>query len=429
MAAEMSGTGAAAGGSGPLQDGPLSGLRLVEFGQLLAGPWVGTLLGDFGCEVIKVEAPPAGDPMRDWGRLRHNGHSLWWSILSRNKRSVTLNLRTERGQELAGKLCETADIVLENFRPGTMERWGLGPETVHARNPRCVYARVTGYGQTGRYRDRPGFASAGEALAGLRYINGYPDQAPPRAGISLGDTLAAQSAFQGILLALYARDARGAEGQVVDASITDACFAMLESAVVEYEKTGTVREPTGPRLPRIAPSNVYKSKDGRWVVIAANHDTLWRRLAALMGRPELGEDPRFLTHHDRGEHEDLLDELISAWAVQYTAEELDRIVNEAGVVCAPVYSAADIYNSPYFRERELLVSHHDEVHGEMMVPGVVPKLDGTPGTIRQAARWTVGADTAAVLGELGVSAAELSQLAREGIVVLPDGGATGGSLA
>src|SRR4051812_7302728 len=269
-----------------MADPPLTGLRAIEFGQLLAGPYTGTLLGDFGADVIKVEAPGDGDAMREWGRLRHNGHSLWWSILARNKRSVTLNLRQPAGQRIAGELAATADVVLENFRPGTMEGGGLGPEDVHARNPRCIYARVSGYGQTGRYSERPGFASAGEAISGLRYINGYPGQAPPRNGISLGDTLAAQSAFQGILLALYARE-RGAGGQVVDAAIVDACCAMFESAVTEYEKTGEVREPTGPRLPRIAPSNVYESRDGRWVVIAANHDTLWRRLAKLMGRPEL----------------------------------------------------------------------------------------------------------------------------------------------
>jgi crotonobetainyl-CoA:carnitine CoA-transferase CaiB-like acyl-CoA transferase len=383
-----------------MADPPLTGLRAIEFGQLLAGPYVGTLLGDFGAEVIKIEAPGKGDPMRDWGRLRHNDHSLWWSILARNKRSVALNLREAEGQEIALRLCETADVVVENFRPGTMEKWGLGPDEVHARNPRAIYARVTGYGQTGRYRDRPGFASASEAIGGLRYINGYPDQAPPRTGISLGDTLAAQSAFQGILLALYARDARGEQGQVIDASITDACFAMLESTVVEYEKCGFVRQPTGPRLPRIAPSNVYCSKDGKWVVIAANHDTLWRRLAKLMGHEELGEDERFATHHARGENEDLLDELIGAFASQHTAEELDRIVNEAGVVCAPVYSAQDIYDDPYFRERELLVAHTDEVHGEMLLPGVVPKLSRTPGRIRAAARWEVGADTDAVVAEL-----------------------------
>jgi crotonobetainyl-CoA:carnitine CoA-transferase CaiB-like acyl-CoA transferase len=395
---------------------PLAGLRVIEFGQLLAGPYVGTLLGDFGADVVKVEAPPAGDPMRDWGRLRHNGHSLWWSILARNKRSVTLNLRTSEGQGLARRLCLRADVVLENFRPGTMEKWSLGPDAIHALNARAIYARVTGYGQTGRYRDRPGFASAGEALAGLRHINGHPGEAPPRNGISLGDTLAAQSAFQGILLALYARDVRGAEGQVIDASITDACFAVTESMVVEYEKTGFVREPTGPRLPRIAPSNVYRSSDDRWVVIAANHDTLWKRLAALMERPELGEDERFATHHARGEHEDELDELIGAWAARHTAAELDRIVNDGGVVCAPVYTAADIHADPYFRERGLLVDHVDEVHGELAVPGVVPKLSGTPGAIRQAARWTVGADTDAVLGELGLGEEELARLRDDGVI-------------
>ncbi len=392
---------------------PLAGLRVVEFGQLLAGPYVGTLLGDFGAEVVKIEAPPGGDPMRDWGRLRHNDHSLWWSILARNKRSVTLNLRTERGQDLARELANTADVIVENFRPGTMEKWGLGPGDV---SPRVIYARVSGYGQTGRYRDRPGFASAGEAIAGLRHINGYPDQAPPRSGISLGDTLAAQSAFQGILLALYARDARGAEGQVVDASITDACFAMLESTVVEYEKTGVVRQPTGPRLPRIAPSNVYRSKDGKWVVIAANHDTLWKRLAALMGRPELGDDERFNSHHARGENEDVLDELISEFAAEHTAQELDELVNDAGVVCSAVYDASDIYEDDFFRERGLLVAHQDDVHGEMTIPGVVPKLSETPGSIRHGARWEVGADTGEVLGELGVEGPELARLREEGVV-------------
>jgi crotonobetainyl-CoA:carnitine CoA-transferase CaiB-like acyl-CoA transferase len=400
----------------PLSDGPLQGIRVVELGQLLAGPYVGTLLGDFGADVVKVEAPPGGDAMRDWGRLRHNDHSLWWSILARNKRSVTLNLREKDGQRLAMRLAESADVIVENFRPGTMEKWGLGPEDVHARNPRAVYARVTGYGQTGRYRDRPGFASAGEAVSGLRHINGYPGQAPPRTGISLGDTLAAQSAFQGILMALYARDARGADGQVVDASITDACFAMMESTVLEYEKTGTVREPTGPRLPRIAPSNVYRSSDGKWVVIAANHDTLWRRLAKLMGHPELADDPRFASHHARGENEDLLDEIIGEFAAGHTAHELDRIVNDAGVVCAPVYSAADIYEDPYFRERGLLIEYEDEVHGRITAPGVVPRLTGTPGGVRRPARWTVGADTEAVLGDLGVDAAALEELRKAGVV-------------
>jgi crotonobetainyl-CoA:carnitine CoA-transferase CaiB-like acyl-CoA transferase len=297
-----------------------------------------------------------------------------------------------------------------------MEKWGLGPDDVHARNPGCIYARVSGYGQSGRYRDRPGFASAAEAIGGLRYINGYPGQAPPRSGISLGDTLAAQSAFQGILLALYARDARGAAGQVVDASIVDACFAMLESTVVEYEKCGFVREPTGPRLPRVAPSNVYLSKDGKWVVIAANHDSLWRRLATLMGHPEWGEDPRFVDHHARGENQDLLDEIIGEWARGYTAKELDTMVNDAGVVCAPVYSAAEIYADEWFRERGLLIDHEDDVHGSMTAPGVVPKLTGTPGSVRRGARWTLGADNETVLGGLGIDADALARLAEEGVV-------------
>jgi crotonobetainyl-CoA:carnitine CoA-transferase CaiB-like acyl-CoA transferase len=399
-----------------LTDGPLQGLVAVEFGQLLAGPYVGTLLGDFGADVIKIEPPPRGDAMREWGRLRHNGHSLWWSILARNKRSMTLNLRAEEGQRIARQLAAGADIVLENFRPGTMERWSLGPVDIHALNPGVVYARVSGYGQTGRYRDRPGFASAGEAISGLRYINGYPGQAPPRYGISIGDTLAAQSAFAGILLALYARDAQGATGQVVDASITDACFAVTESAVLEYEKTGVVREPTGTRLPRIAPSNVYRSKDGRWVVIAANHDTLWRRLAALIGKPELADDPRFNSHTTRGENEDLLDELIGEWAAQHTSDELDRLVNDAGVVCAPVYSAADVYNDPYFRERGLLIEYEDEVHGPVSAPGVVPKLDSTPGRVRSRANWSVGSETTAVLEKLGFDRDEIERLRRDGVV-------------
>jgi crotonobetainyl-CoA:carnitine CoA-transferase CaiB-like acyl-CoA transferase len=398
-----------------LEDGPLTGLRAVEFGQLIAGPYVGTLLADFGADVIKVEAPPKGDALREWGRHRHNDHSLWWSVMARGKRSAALNLRTDACRRLALELCSTADIVVENFRPGTMEKWGLGPEEVHAVNPGCVYARISGYGQSGRYRDRPGFASAGEAISGLRSINGYPGQAPPRAGISLGDTLAAQSAFQGILLALYARDARGATGQVVDAAITDACFAMLESSVPEYDKCGAVREPSGAIIPRVAPSNVYRSKDGRWVVIAANHDTLWRRLAELIGRPELADDERFATHTARGENQDELDAMVAAWASGHTAEELDRIVNEAGVVCAPVYTIADVCEDPYFRERELIVEIDDAVHGTMSVPGIVPKLAATPGRIRRPAPWEVGADTSDVLGDLDEEVEGLDLPRREGV--------------
>ena len=399
-----------------LGDGPLQGLRVLEFGQLIAGPHVGTLLGDFGAEVIKIEAPPDGDPMREWGRARHNGRSLWWAIMGRNKRSVTLNLRLPAAQRIALRLAEGCDILVENFRPGTMERWGLGPADVHARNAGVVYARVSGYGQSGRYRDRPGFASASEAISGLRFTNGYPDQPPPRYGISIGDTLAAQSAFTGILMALYARDVRGAAGQVVDAAITDACLAVTESGVLEYSKAGAVRQAGGTRLPGIAPSNVYRAKDGRWVVIAANHDTLWRRLAALIGRPELADDARFSTFRARGENEDLLDELIGQWAARYTAAELDLIVNEAGVVCAPVNNAADVLADPYFKERGLLIDYEDPVHGTITAPGVIPKLESTPGRVRSPARWTAGADTADVLRDLGLDDEAISELRRDGVV-------------
>ncbi len=401
----------------PESAGPLDGLLVVEFGQLLAGPYVGSLLGDFGAEVIKVEAPPNGDPMRDWGRLRSNGRSLWWPSLGRNKRTITLNMRVPEGQRIGLELCTRADVIVENFKPGTMEKWGVGPEQVHAVNPGCVYARVSGYGQTGRYRDRVGFASGGEAMGGLRYINGYPNQAPPRCGISLGDTLAAQSAFQGILMALYHRDARGGKGQVIDAAIADACFAMLESTATEYDQCGVVREPTGSYLPRIAPSNVFLSKDEKWVVIAANHDTLWRRLAALMGRPELGTDPRFADHHGRGEHEEELYEMIGEWARGYTAAELDTMVNDADVVCAPVYSIADIFADPHFRERGLLIEQEDPDMGIITTPGIVPKLSDTPGSVRWGGNWEVGADNDDVYGRLlGIGHEARHALREQGVI-------------
>jgi crotonobetainyl-CoA:carnitine CoA-transferase CaiB-like acyl-CoA transferase len=395
---------------------PLDGIRVLEFGQLIAGPLVGSMLGDFGADVVKIE-PPAGDPMRDWGQARHEGHPMWWSVLARNKRSVGLNLRTAEGAAAALQLCAEADVVVENFRPGTMERWGLGPDVVLERNPGCVYARITGYGQDSRYRDRPGFASGGEAIAGLRHINGHPDLPPPRTGTSIGDSLAAWSAFQGVLLALFAREHNGGRGQVVDAAIVDACFAMTESMVPDYAKAGVIRQPTGSRLPRIAPSNVYRSSDDRWVVIAANHDTLWRRLAAAMGLPELGDDPRFADHIGRGEREDELDEIISAWAARHTAAELDALLAEAGVVCAPVNTAKDILEDPFFRERELIVDVEDEVHGPTPIIGVTPKLSETPGAVRRPARWTVGADTVDVLRESGMSDEQIAALSADGVIV------------
>ena len=398
--------------------GPLEGVVVIEFGQLLAGPYCASLLGDFGADVIKVEAPPKGDPMREWGRERINGKTLWWPSLSRNKKVVTLNLREPRGQELALELMVKADVALENFSPGRMEQWNIGPEQAMARNPKLVYARVSGDGQTGRYKDRVGFAAAGEAMGGLRYINGYPGQAPPRSGISLGDSLAAKQAFEGILMALYWRDARGGgKGQVVDAAIVDACFAMMESTITEYGLSGVIREPSGSYLPKIAPSNVHQSKDGKWVVIAANHDSLWCRLATLMGRPELAEDPRYATHRERGDREHELYEMIGQWAAGYTAKELDEMLAEANVVSAGVYSAADMFEDPHFRERGLIVDLEDPEIGTMPVPGITPKLSETPGEIRWGGKWQVGADNEEVwCGLVGLSQGELGALQEAGIV-------------
>jgi len=375
-------------------------------------------MADFGAEVIKVEAPPAGDPMRVWGREKVNDHTLWWPTLARSKKVVTLNLREPRGQELALELMAKADVALENFSPGTMEKWNIGPDQALAANPRLIYARVSGYGQTGRYKDRVGFAAAGEAMGGLRYFNGYPGQAPPRAGISLGDTLAAKQAFEGILMALYWRDARGSgTGQVIDAAIVDACFAMTESTITEYGLTGVIREPSGSYLSKIAPSNVHQSKDGKWVVIAANHDSLWKRLSALMGRPELAEDERYATHRARGEHEHELYAMIDEWAAQYTAAELDAMLAEANVVSAGVYSAADMYDDPHFRERGLIVDIEDPEIGTMPVPGITPKLSQTPGSIRWGGKWEIGADNEEIwCGLVGLSQSELGDLQQAGIV-------------
>ena len=296
------------------QQGPLLGVRVVELGILLAGPFVGRVLGDFGAEIIKVEAPDRGDPLRDWGNGHLDGRGLWWPVQSRNKKLVTLNLREQRGQELLLRLAAECDVLVENFRPGTLERWNLSPEQLWEVNPGLIIARVSGYGQTGPYAGRAGFASAGEAMGGLRYINGFPGEAPPRMGISLGDSLAAIYAAQGVLMALYHRDARGGTGQVIDASIMESCFSLLESMVPEYDRLGYVREPSGTKLAGIAPSNVYKSGDGKWVVIAANAENLWQRLCRVMDREDLLTDPRFDSHRARGDHQEELDAIVAEWA-------------------------------------------------------------------------------------------------------------------
>ena len=398
------------------QTGPLVGIRVLELGSLLAGPFVGRLLGDFGAEIIKAEPPGVGDPLREWGPDRYKGRSLWWPVQSRNKKLITLNLRDERGQDLCRRLAAESDVLVENFRPGTLERWGLAPEELHEINPDLIVARVSGFGQTGPYASRAGFASVGEAMGGIRYINGFPDQPPPRTGISLGDSLAAMFAAQGILMSLVHRERNGG-GQVVDASILESCFALLESMVPEYDRLGSIREPSGTVLGHVAPSNIYRSKDGRWVVIAANAETLWKRLCETIGRPDLLEDPRFETHRDRGHNMEALDKIIGEWAGRHDAEEIDRIMAEANVVSGPVNSIADIFEDPHFEDREMLVPMEDPELGELTSPGIIPKLSETPGAAAFTGAWELGERNSEIYGRLlGLSETEIAQLAQDGVI-------------
>jgi formyl-CoA transferase len=398
--------------------GPLSGVRVIELGQLLAGPFTGRLLGDLGAEIIKIEPPGQPDPMRDWGHARYEDHSLWWPVLSRNKKCITLDLRKQRGQELLLDLARRSDVVVENFRPGTLERWDLGYDRLRSVNEGIILARVSGYGQTGPYASRAGFASVAEAMGGLRYINGFPGSPPPRIGISLGDSLAGMFAAQGVLAALYKRDALGyGRGQVVDASILEACFALLEGTVPEYDRLGIVREPSGTTLKGVAPSNIFQSRDGKWVVIAANQDKVFRRLCDAMGQPELADDERFATHLARGTNQEEIDGLIADWASEHDAAEIDRVLNEAHVVCGPIYTIADIFEDPHFKERDMLLEHHDPEFGDYIGPGVVPKLSATPGGVRWSATWEEGAHNDEICGELlGLSDAERRSLQEEGVL-------------
>jgi formyl-CoA transferase len=403
-------------GEGPR--GPLEDVRVLELGSVVSGPFCGRLLADLGADVIKVEAPDRPDPLRSWGRAACHGRKLWWPVHARNKRLVTLDLRSAAGQRLFLRLVGRVDVVVENFRPGTLERWGLGYDRLAEVNPGLVLARVSGYGQTGPYRERPGYASVAEAMGGLRHITGHPGEAPPRMGISLGDSLAGMFAVQGILAALHHRDHGGdGRGQIVDVSLLESCLALLESTIPEYDRLGLVRGPSGSRLPGVAPSNVFCSSDGRWIVIAANQDTVFRRLAAAMGRPELAADERYATHDARGEHQDELEDLVAEWAAQRSGEEILTVLGEAGVVSGPVYTAADIVVDPQVRAREALVPHVDEDIGEFLGPGIVPKLSATPGGVRWSGSWAPGSHNDEVYrGLLGLGEAELAELATEGTI-------------
>ncbi|MDQ3958254.1 MAG: CoA transferase [Actinomycetota bacterium] len=386
--------------------------------MLLAGPFTGRLLGDMGAEVIKVEPPGKPDPLREWGKARYRGRSLWWGVQSRNKKCVTLDLRREKGQDLLLELAKRSDVVVENFRPGTLEKWNLGWERLSEANPGLVLCRVSGYGQTGPYAPRAGFASVAEAMGGIRHINGFPDEPPPRMHVSLGDSLAGMFAAQGILAALYRRDALGGgAGQVVDVSLLESCFALLESTVPEYDRLGIVRGPGGTGLKGVAPSNIFKSRDGKWVVIAANADNVFRRLCEAMGQPELAADERFSTHLARGDHQEEIEGVVAEWAGRHDAEEIHRVLNDAGVICGPIYTIADIFEDEHFRARDMLVEHVDPEFGPYIGPGIVPKFSETPGEIRWSAPWEHGSHNPEVYGDLlGISDEELRELAEEGVL-------------
>jgi crotonobetainyl-CoA:carnitine CoA-transferase CaiB-like acyl-CoA transferase len=413
--------------------GPLAGIRVVEVGTHVAGPFAGQLLGDFGAEVIKIEQPTEGDPMRQWGTVRPDGYSLWWEVLARNKKSVTLDLRQPEGQALARRLIlENADVLLENFRPGTLERWGLGPDELQKVRPDLIIARVSGYGQTGPYSRRAGFGSIGEAMGGIRQVTGEPDRPPSRVGISLGDALAGVFAAYGVAMSLVHRErtrtqiptngavrpeADGAPtGQVVDVAIYEAVLALMESLVLDYEMAGHVRGRTGSTLPNVAPSNIYMAADGVWVLIAANADAPFRRLAEVMEEPQLPEDPRFSTHLARGEHAKELDELIAEWARGLSSEKLVEVLSEHGVPASGIYTAKEMLTDPHFAARETLIRAVHPALGELHMQAPFPRLSATPGSVRSLGP-VHGQHNDEILGDLlGLSPTDIEGLQHAGVV-------------
>lgn len=396
------------------EKGPLAGIRVIEMGQLLAGPFCGQLLADFGAEVIKVEQPGKGDPMREWGQEKAHGKSLWWPIVARNKKSVTLNARVPEGQAIIRQLVAESDMILENFRPGTMERWNLGYDELSKINPGIIMIRVSGFGQTGPMASQPGYASIGEAMGGLRYVVGYPDMPPARTGISLGDSLAAVFACLGALMALHARHSTG-RGQVIDSAIYESVFALMESLVSEYTQTGYQRERTGPILPNVAPANVYPTADGEYL-ISANQDTVFKRLAEAMGRPELAEDERYATHGARGQRQAELDVLIADWSRTFTSEQLRALLNEHAVPNGKIYTAADIVEDAHYKAREAIVRMPHPAFRELQMQNTFPKLSDTPGQVR----WCgpeLGQHNAEIYGQLlGMDEARQQELAAAGVI-------------
>lgn len=392
--------------------GPLDGIRVVELGQLIAGPFCGQLLGDMGADVIKVEQPGAGDPMREWGR---GEAKLWWEIVSRNKRAVSADLRVPEGQELVRKLIAQADILVENFRPGTLEQWGMAPEGLMEANPGLIIVRVSGFGQSGPYSGRAGYGSIGEAMGGMRYVIGEPDRAPARAGISIGDTLAASYGCMGALAALHRRTITG-RGQVIDCALYEAVLQVMESLVPEYEVSGLIRERSGSVLPGVAPSNVYPCADGEFL-IAANQDSVFKRLCTAIGRLDLVDDPRFASHHARGENMEELDGLIADWTRLRSADEVAAIMEENGVPSGTIFRAPDMLEDAHYKARQSLVEVDHPRWGPIHMQNVCPRLSETPGSIRSCAPQQVGQHNSEVYSEmLGLDDAALAELERRRVI-------------
>ncbi|MBD9401932.1 CaiB/BaiF CoA-transferase family protein [Comamonas sp. CMM02] len=396
-----------------LQAGALAGVRVVEMGQLIAGPFAGKTLGEFGAEVIKIEAPGAGDPLRNW-RMIKEGTSVWWQVQSRNKKSVALDLRQSQGQELARQLLKEADVLIENFRPGTLEGWGMSPEELHALNPGLVILRISGYGQTGPYRDLPGFGVVGEAMGGLRHLTGEPGRVPVRVGVSIGDTLAALHGTIGVLTALYHRKVNGGKGQVIDVALHEAVFNVMESLIPEYSAFGAVREAAGSALPGIAPSNAYPCADG-WVLVAGNGDSIFKRLMQTIGRDDLGNAPDLANNAGRVARVQEIDAAIGAWTQPRSINDVLAQLGTARVPAGRVYTAKDICEDPHYRARDMILAQETRDGYSVEVPGIVPKLSATPGTIRSSAP-RLGDDTDAVLADMGLSSEQIAQLRTQGVI-------------
>jgi crotonobetainyl-CoA:carnitine CoA-transferase CaiB-like acyl-CoA transferase len=394
--------------------GPLNGVRVIEIGTLIAAPFAARLMGEFGAEVIKIESMGQGDPLRKWRKL-HEGTSLWWYLQSRNKKSLSLNLKSPEGIEIVKRLAESADVLIENLRPGALEKLGLGWDVLHALNPKLTLVRISGYGQSGPYRDRPGFGAIGEAMGGIRYTTGTPGSPPARVGVSLGDSLASMHAVMGALMSLLRVKTGQGDGQIVDVSLVESVFNLMESLVPEYDMLGHVRERSGGALPGIAPSNTYPTADGAYVVIAGNSDPIFKRLMQTIGRPDLGEAPEFAQNDGRAAQSEMLDAAISAWSSSLPIGDVLQALEQAEVPAGRIYNVADIVADPHYQAREMILDAQLPGGTNVKMPGIVPKLSETPGSVN----WqgpALGQHTDSVLGDLGLTAADIAQLKTDGVV-------------